>query len=302
MVRTGRHRWWVRAGIVALVAAVAFWLTRAQEPGLPALFPAPAFQLVDQDGAPFASGELEGKVWVAGFIYTTCPDICPIITVRLAALADSLAADELLGSDVHLVTFTVDPERDTPAVLTAYAERQGVAGRAGWSFVTGAPDNVHPLIREGFFIGASRSLGRSAADTVELGAGADHAGHGEPGTGPAPEAAGGADHGEHGVPAQGSVVPDSVPAGVRRGLEAELRARDTAAASAGMGSAAGPGLDPTSPERATTSPGGEPYLVTHSDYLLLIDRGGTVRGVYSGTSGAELRQLLGDLRDLARGR
>lgn len=261
MVRSRRHPWWVHAGILAIVAAVAFWLTRSTEQEAPALFSAPDFELVDQSGAPLSSGDLEGTVWVASFIYTSCPDICPVITARLAALADSLAAEGLLGDEVRLVTFTVDPERDTPAVLQAYAERAG-AERPGWSFVTGEPDVVHPLIREGFFIGASRSLGRSAADTVAPGAATDHAAH---------EGAG------------RDVVPDSVPEAVQRGIASEAGAADTAA-----------------PAPPGASPDGEPYLVTHSDYLLLVDRAGEVRGIYSGTSGAELRQLLEDVRALAR--
>lgn len=259
MVKMRGHPWWVHAAMLAVVAVVAFWLTRHADPAPPALYPAPDFQLVDQSGAPFSSEALEGRIWVASFIYTTCPDICPIITARLATLADSLAAEGLLGDDVHLVTFTVDPERDTPAVLREYAERQGVAGRPGWSFVTGDPDDVHPLIREGFFIGASRSLRQPVADTLAVAGAGDHGGH---------------------VARAGDVVPDSVPGDVRQGLERELRGRDTAAAPA--------------------DPAAEPYLVTHSDYLLLVGRDGQVRGIYSGTSGADVLELLADVRALAR--
>src|SRR5215217_5286728 len=78
----------------------------------------PTFQLTNQNGQPFGSGQLAGKIWIADFIYTTCPGPCPMISGRMSELQKPLAK-----SDVHLVSFSVDPVKDTPAVLRDYAAK-----------------------------------------------------------------------------------------------------------------------------------------------------------------------------------
>ena len=72
----------------------------------------PTFQLTNQNGQPFGSAQLVGKIWIADFIYTTCPGPCPMISGRMSELQKPLE-----NSDVHLVSFSVDPDKDTPAVL-----------------------------------------------------------------------------------------------------------------------------------------------------------------------------------------
>lgn len=94
---------------------------------------APAFQLTDQSGKVFDSGKLAGHVWVADFIYTTCPGPCPMMSSQMHLLQQQTAAEM---SDVKLVSFTVDPKHDTPPVLADYAGRFG-DDPARWSFLTG---------------------------------------------------------------------------------------------------------------------------------------------------------------------
>lgn len=114
-------------------------------PELPVVGTLPAFTLIDQDGRPFGADALRGKVWVADFVFTRCPDVCPAITARMKALQDRLPA----GDDgVRLVSISVDPEHDTPSALTAYAARFGA--RPGWTFLTGPRDDVATLLRDGF--------------------------------------------------------------------------------------------------------------------------------------------------------
>jgi protein SCO1/2 len=114
-------------------------------PELPVMGTVPAFTLVDQQGQPFGTDALRGKVWIADFVFTRCPDVCPAITARMKALQDRLPA----GDDgVRLVSISVDPEHDTPAVLAAYASRFGA--RPGWVFLTGSRDDVSTLLRDGF--------------------------------------------------------------------------------------------------------------------------------------------------------
>ena len=74
---------------------------------LPVLGLVPSFQLTDQSGAAYSSKALEGQVWVANFVFTRCPTICPTFTAKMATI------QKKTGDDVRLVSFTVDPEFDT---------------------------------------------------------------------------------------------------------------------------------------------------------------------------------------------
>jgi cytochrome oxidase Cu insertion factor (SCO1/SenC/PrrC family) len=109
----------------------------------------PAFELTNQDGQPFGSTQLLGKIWIADFIYTTCPGPCPMISNRMSEVQKPLEK-----TDVHLVSFTVDPARDTPQVLRGYAEKlQAEPGR--WDFLTGPQSTIYDLSRNGFKLAIS---------------------------------------------------------------------------------------------------------------------------------------------------
>ena len=109
----------------------------------------PAFQLVNQNGQPFGSAQLAGKIWIADFIYTTCPGPCPMISSRMSELQKPLEK-----SDVHLVSFSVDPEKDTPQVLRGYAEKLQ-ADPARWDFLTGPHSAIYKLSHDGFKLAVS---------------------------------------------------------------------------------------------------------------------------------------------------
>lgn len=103
----------------------------------------PGFQLTAQTGAPFDRKSLDGHIWVADFIFTTCTGPCP----RMSALMRQVQAKT--GPEVKLVSFTVDPENDTPAVMAEYARRyQAQDGR--WFFLTGEPSTLNHLARNAF--------------------------------------------------------------------------------------------------------------------------------------------------------
>jgi hypothetical protein len=104
-------RAWALAICVLLAATVACKPAST----LPVLFPAPQFDLIDQTGRPFSSSHLTGKVVVANFIFTTCTDICPLLTATMAQVRDQLKQTKLLGEKAVIVSFSVDPEPDTPA-------------------------------------------------------------------------------------------------------------------------------------------------------------------------------------------
>lgn len=78
------------------------------------------------------------------FIYTSCADACPLLTAKLAGLQSRLGED--FGSRVAFVSITVDPERDTPAVLKRYAEGHGARAPA-WTFLTGTPAEIREVAR-----------------------------------------------------------------------------------------------------------------------------------------------------------
>lgn len=121
----------------------------AAHASLPAYSAVPDFTLTDQTGAPFSSAaQLEGLVWIADFIFTNCTGPCPRMTSQMHQVQTGLT-----GVDgVRLVSFTVDPERDTPPVLAAYASR--FEARPGtWFFLTGPIDALHQLSRNAFMLG-----------------------------------------------------------------------------------------------------------------------------------------------------
>lgn len=119
---------------------------------LPVLVNIPRFTLTDQTGEPLGSDQLDGKVWIVGFVFTRCAGPCPMMTSRMAELHFQLRdagrfAPE--GGNVRLVTITVDPDYDTPAVLAEYA-RLAHADNDHWKFLTGTRRYIWELIKDGF--------------------------------------------------------------------------------------------------------------------------------------------------------
>ena len=117
---------------LALGLAVAARAMRPHPP-LPVLGQIPDFRLIDQRGAAFTTAQMRGHVTVVDFIFTHCPASCPRLTARMGELQARLASDR---SDARLVSISVDPENDTPAVLADYGAKAH-ADPARWTFVTG---------------------------------------------------------------------------------------------------------------------------------------------------------------------
>jgi protein SCO1/2 len=119
-----------------------------EQDGLPILGNVTDFQLQDQSGAMMSLADMEGKVWVVDFIFTSCAGVCPKMSRSMATLQRDFEAME----DVHFVSITVDPERDSPEVLTTYAAKYE-ANHDQWHFLTGSKADIKKLSTEGFFIG-----------------------------------------------------------------------------------------------------------------------------------------------------
>src|SRR5689334_22121255 len=114
-----------------------------RDAALPTIGPAPHFALISQDGKPVSLGDFRGKVLAVNFIYTSCPDICPLLTQKMAQVRDALSVDFV--PRVAFVSITVDPENDTPDVLKNFADAFG-ANSGGWAFLTGPPAAVRAVI------------------------------------------------------------------------------------------------------------------------------------------------------------
>jgi protein SCO1 len=99
---------------------------------LPEMGEIPQFQLISQTGQPFDSKILDGHIWVADFIYTTCTGPCPMMTTSMRQFQNSTAE----FPDVYLISMTVDPVHDTPAVLAEYAGHFK-QDKSRWFFLTG---------------------------------------------------------------------------------------------------------------------------------------------------------------------
>lgn len=135
-LETTGHREVAAVPETAAGPALAFTLV---EPGQPV----PTEELVDQDGRPWTLAALRGRTVAMTFIYTRCPlpTYCPLMDRNFKQVQQTVAADANLRGRVHLVSVTLDPAFDTPAVLKQHAASIG-ADAAGWTFVTGAPDVV----------------------------------------------------------------------------------------------------------------------------------------------------------------
>jgi protein SCO1 len=121
----------------------------AAQPSLPVMFSLPDFSLTERSGNTVTLATLKGKVWIADFIFTNCAGPCPMMTRQMSGLQAALAGEP----DVQLVTFTVDPARDTPERLTEYAQ-QFRAHPQRWLFLTGDKQAIYDLSTQGFKLAA----------------------------------------------------------------------------------------------------------------------------------------------------
>lgn len=156
-----RYPWHFGAAALLLVITGTRPFMRHVPEAPPVLLQVPEFELQDQDGRPFRLETMRGKVWVAGFFFTTCPSVCPKISRAMLDLQQRYARN---GVDVELVSFSVDPDNDTPAVLKRYAENLG-ADESRWRFVTGDRAAMEALVVGGFKTAMDRA---TRTDKIEM--------------------------------------------------------------------------------------------------------------------------------------
>lgn len=135
-----------RAVIAALLLALA--ACRPSASRLDDFGTVPPFQLTAPDGSTFDSGSLRGQVWVADFFFTSCGSICPMMSAHMHHIQEAIAD----VPNAQLVSFTIDPWRDTPPVLAKYAAVYH-ARPARWHLLTGPQATLQRLDKDVFKLG-----------------------------------------------------------------------------------------------------------------------------------------------------
>lgn len=134
-------------GVLTVGAIVAPSLAARDQPAaLDVYGQVPAFDFRDHLGAAISNRDLRGKVLVMNFIFTRCPTMCPVLSMKMRRVQDRT---EDVADDLKLISFTVDPAHDTPEVLAEYADKHG-ADPTRWRFVTGDFESVRRVVSEGF--------------------------------------------------------------------------------------------------------------------------------------------------------
>ena len=141
------------AGIFAVIAGtVTMIAVRGNARALPALSAVPDFALTEAAGGSLRRADLAGKVWIASFIFTRCAEVCPAMMRQEARLQKELPVRD----DLWVVSFSVDPDYDTPVGLTQYAGSFGVE-RSRWLLLTGDKKQMFSLAMDGFRLSAAEA-------------------------------------------------------------------------------------------------------------------------------------------------
>ncbi len=130
--------WSVLVLVLVGVIGAGVW---SQMDALPIRWDAPSFSLTDQNNKTITDRDLRGHPYVAAFIFTQCAGPCPMMSSKMASLQKTIR-----NPSVKLVSFSVDPERDTPAVLKEYADKFG-ADPKRWHFLTGPTASIYAVAK-----------------------------------------------------------------------------------------------------------------------------------------------------------
>jgi protein SCO1/2 len=115
---------------------------------------------LERSGKSTGLADLRGVIWIADFIYTGCTDTCPLQSAAMAKLQEQFS-----GSAIKLVSISVDPENDTPQVLSLYADRYKADSRR-WLFLTGEKAHIMQLVQQGFRLSAASAGGAAEAGVI----------------------------------------------------------------------------------------------------------------------------------------
>lgn len=138
--------WMLALVVMPLVGVGLVWFTK----GVPlkkasAFGSAPTFTLTERSGKKVTTTDLKGKTWIANFIFTRCSGQCPLLNKKMQKLQETFKKSPNFRS----VSFSVEPEHDTPPVLRNYAKKYSADGNR-WLFLTGERDKMHDILEGGF--------------------------------------------------------------------------------------------------------------------------------------------------------
>jgi protein SCO1 len=129
-------------------------INRSLPPELPIISQVPDYELISENGQRFGSKDLEGRIYLATFVFSRCPTICPKILGQLQRIQKRVRGT---GQKVAVVTFTVDPEHDNERVLFDLARKHD-ANPYVWTFLTGSDkEGLFTLYRDGFKVGVEQN-------------------------------------------------------------------------------------------------------------------------------------------------
>lgn len=137
---------WIALVLILFSLPLVLSLKRPPVPQPPVLGQLGAFALTNQDGLSFGTPQVAGSVLLVNFVFTRCPSVCPVLTKTMSQIQGRLKGT---GKSIQLLSISVDPEHDTPAVLKAYAKTFG-ARHDTWNFLTGNKEDIRKLIVDNF--------------------------------------------------------------------------------------------------------------------------------------------------------
>ena len=155
---------WGFLGFVFIAVVFSFLYTEFKAPAkstLPRLSIVPDVTLTERSGAKVPLSDLKGKAWIADFIFTNCGGSCPIMSSTMASFQEQLKNVD----NVLLVSFSVDPDRDTPEALRDYADLYK-ASPSRWLFLTGEKEKINYLTRQGFHLAIAADSGSTAEPII----------------------------------------------------------------------------------------------------------------------------------------
>ena len=126
-----------------------YWTTRLEKKALlPTFGKVPEFSLTSEDNRNITHRDFLGKVSIVDFVFTQCGGACPMMSAKMSELQQVFSSDPR----IQFISFSVDPETDSPSVLQEYANQyHAIQGK--WIFLTGDKNQIYQLTKEGFHLG-----------------------------------------------------------------------------------------------------------------------------------------------------
>lgn len=149
-----KKSFWLIFWLVTFSYPIYRSIYRELPPPLPVYYKVPEFNLTNEFGKSFGSKELNGKYYIANFMFTSCPSTCPALMEKMDQVQKRISG---LGTKAQIVTFTVDPDTDRPEVLYRFARKRNTNPYV-WNFLTGDKTDLKKIVIEGFKVPLGEKL------------------------------------------------------------------------------------------------------------------------------------------------